>query len=131
MAITHNGSCLCGAIEYSMEGPLRGVVACHCTQCRKQSGHYFAATNVADERLIVSGSENLTWYKASDEAKRGFCKTCGSILFWKHKDDAFTSVMAGGLDGETGLEIEKHIFCADKGDYYTIADSRPQFQGNG
>ena len=131
MPKTYKGSCLCGGVEYTAEGPLRSVVACHCTQCRKQSGHYYAATNVADERLSISGFQNLSWYHASDDAKRGFCKVCGSTLFWKHKDDPFTSVLAGSLDGETGLAIEKHIFCADKGDYYEIADGLPQFPQGG
>ncbi|MCY6380305.1 GFA family protein [Hoeflea prorocentri] len=131
MAKAYKGSCLCGGVHFTAEGPLRGVVACHCKQCRKQSGHYFAATNVADERLSITGFQNLAWYHASDDAKRGFCKVCGSTLFWKHKDDPFTSVLAGCLDGDTGLSLEKHIFCADKGDYYEIADGLPQFPQGG
>ena len=122
----YTGSCLCGAVSYRAEGPISDVVACHCSQCRKQSGHYYAATNVDDVQLSVDGSENLVWYQASEPAKRGFCGICGSTMFWKHKDDAFTSVLAGSLDGPTGLKIKKHIFCANKGDYYEIADECPQ-----
>lgn len=120
MTENHRGSCLCGAIRYVAEGPISDVVACHCTQCRKQSGHYFAATNVPDRQLSVDGSENLTWFQSSDEARRGFCRICGSTLFWKHQRDDFTAVLAGSLDGPTGLRLEQHIYCADKGDYYEI-----------
>jgi hypothetical protein len=126
MTENHEGSCLCGAVHYLAEGPLTGVVACHCTQCRKQTGHYFASTNVADDKLSITGQENLTWYSASADAKRGFCRICGSTLFWKHRKDPYTAVLAGSFDGKTGLKMKEHIFCADKGDYYEITDGLPQ-----
>lgn len=128
MTILHRGSCLCGAIRFAASGPLRGVVYCHCSQCRKQSGHYYAATNVADDDLTVEGSEKITWYEASASAKRGFCSICGSVLFWKHNDLSETSVMAGAFEKPSGLKGEVHIFVADKGDYYEIADGLPQFE---
>jgi hypothetical protein len=127
MQDVRTGSCLCGAVRFRTHGPLRGVVYCHCTQCRKQSGHYFAATNVLDDRLEIDGAENLTWYTSSDIAKRGFCATCGSTLFWKHVELAYTSVLAGAFDTPIGIRGESHIFVADKGDYYTIDDGLPQF----
>lgn len=127
MTEKQEGSCLCGGVRYTTDGPLSDVVACHCTQCRKQSGHYYATTNVADDHLHIDDLQNLKWYHASKHAKRGFCMVCGSTLFWKHNKDAFTSVLAGSIDGKTGLKTEKHIFCADKGDYYEITDGLPQF----
>ncbi len=126
MAEIHHGSCLCGSVRYRAVGPISDVVACHCTQCRKQSGHYYASTNVADDDLTVEGADNVRWYHASEDAKRGFCRLCGSALFWKHKKDAFTAVLAGSLDGKTGLKTGKHIHCATKGDYYEIPEDAPQ-----
>lgn len=126
----HRGACLCGAVRFSTSGALRGVVYCHCNQCRKQSGHFYAATNVADEKLSVEGAANLTWYSASAFAKRGFCRHCGSVLFWKHDGLDVTSVMAGAFEAPSGLRAEAHIFTADKGDYYAITDDLPQFPGS-
>lgn len=126
MTKIYHGSCLCGSVRYQAEGPVSDVVTCHCTQCRKQSGHYFASTNVADDRLTIEGGDNVSWYHASEDAKRGFCRICGSVLFWKHKEDDFTAVLAGSLDGQTGLRTGKHIHCATKGDYYDIPDDAPQ-----
>lgn len=122
----HTGSCLCGGIKMKISGQLRPVVACHCTQCRKQSGHYYAATNAPDEAIEIEGAEKLKWYMSSDDAKRGFCSECGSALFWKHDKDDFTSILAGCLDMPTGLKLEKHIFVADKGDYYDLTDGLPR-----
>ena len=58
-------------------------------------------------------------------ARRGFCGTCGSNLFW---DGAGVnlSIHAGTLDGDTGLSLIGHIFCADKGDYYELSDDLPK-----
>ncbi len=124
---SRSGSCNCGRVSYQVTGPMREIVACHCGQCRKQSGLYYAATNAADSDLVVNDSGSLKWYAASDFAKRGFCGECGSALFWKANDSVQTSIIAGSLDAGSGLKIERHIFCADKGDFYEIADGLPQF----
>ena len=118
------GHCLCGAVSYRAEGFASGVLACHCSQCRRQSGHYAASIKV-DGPLEVTG--DIRWYHASPEARRGFCPKCGSCLIWT--DHVASWVTAGTLDAPTGLEIEDHIFVADKGDYYEICDGRPQYPG--
>ena len=128
MTTSHKGSCLCGSVRFTASGPLRGVIYCHCSQCRKQSGHYYAATNVAVGDLAVEGGEKITWYEASASAKRGFCSVCGSALFWKHNEADEISIMAGAFEQPSDLKGEVHIFVADKGDYYDITDGLPQFE---
>lgn len=123
-----SGSCLCGKIRFETTGPLRDVIACHCSQCRKQSGHYYAATNVPDENLSIFDNGSLKWFQSSADAKRGFCRNCGSTLFWKLDSDPFTSVLAGAFENPTGLKLTKHIFVSDKADYYDIGDRLPQFE---
>ncbi|MEL6914859.1 MAG: GFA family protein [Pseudomonadota bacterium] len=116
-----SGSCLCGAVTFRATGTARDPAACHCSQCRKQSGHYWAAVNVPLDGFEVAGE--VRWYAASPAAKRGFCPTCGSFLFWKGAEEDEMGVALGALDGATGLRLERHIFTADKGDYYEIPDS--------
>jgi hypothetical protein len=82
---------------------------------------------VADSDLILQGGENITWYQSSATARRGFCRICGSALFWKLEGLDTISVMAGAFDSPSGLQGESHIFVADKGDYYEIDDGLPQF----
>ena len=115
------GSCLCGAVKYEVHGPLRDVIACHCTQCRKQTGNYLSSTAAADGDLRIVESRGLKWYRSSDKAKRGFCGECGSVLFWKGDGRDYTSIAAGSVDGATGVKLAGHIFCDDAGDYYEIA----------
>ena len=122
VALTNTGSCLCGAVSFRTNGRLRGVVYCHCTQCRKQTGHFMAATSAQRQDFKLIRAAPLRWYRASAQAERGFCSTCGSTLFWRADHGEEISIAAGTLDGPTGLRIEGHIFCADQGDYYHIPD---------
>jgi hypothetical protein len=119
-----SGSCLCGAVTFRATGTARDPAACHCSQCRKQSGHYWAAVNVPIEGFAHTGE--VRWYAASAAAERGFCPVCGSTLFWKAQDEDQIGVSMGALDPPTGLRLERHIFTADKGDYYDIIDKVPQ-----
>ncbi len=125
------GGCLCGAVRFEIRGAARPVVACHCGQCRKWSGHYLAATAVRPENFLLLKEEALRWYDSSPEAKRGFCGICGSSLFWRPAAKNYFAVLAGALDGKTGLRLAAHIFTADKGDYYEIADGLPQHPAGG
>jgi hypothetical protein len=128
MESIRHGACLCGAVRFRTRGLLRGVVYCHCSQCRRQTGHFLAATNSADADIDIDGSDSLSWYAASGAATRGFCRICGSLLFWKHNEADSISIMAGAFDRPSGLTEESHIFVADKGDYYEICDGLPRFE---
>ncbi len=118
------GSCLCKKITFETDATPKGVSMCHCGQCRKQSGGIWSSAFVAEDDLSITGP--VAWYEASPIAKRGSCPTCGSFLFWKANDEDTISFSLGAIDGPTGLTLEKHIFVADKGDYYDIADGLPQ-----
>lgn len=118
------GSCLCGEIRFETNAEPQGASMCHCSQCRKQSGGIWSSAYVADEELQISG--DVKWYQTSHAAKRGFCSTCGSFLFWKALDEQTTSFALGAVEKPTGVTLSKHIFVADKGDYYEITDGLPQ-----
>ena len=120
------GSCQCGRVRFELSQTPTGPTACHCTQCRKQSGHFFASANVPKSAVALQGEEHLSWYRSSDKVRRGFCSHCGSWLFWEPLQRDWTSVALGAIDGPTGLALERHIFVADKGDYYQIGDGLPQ-----
>ncbi|MEM9009926.1 MAG: GFA family protein [Pseudomonadota bacterium] len=122
-----SGSCLCGAVRYRVDGPLRDVIACHCQQCRKTSGHHVAATSALRTDITVEGQ--ITWYRSSADAKRGFCGVCGSNLFWHHAESERLSIFAGTFDDDPGVRLAGHIFTADKGAYYQIADDLPSAPG--
>ena len=125
------GRCLCGAVAFEAARDRDHADACHCGQCRRWSGNYWASVNVPFDTLkIVKGEDRLGWFRSSALVRRGFCKECGSALFWhadRHKDHAHRiAIGLGALDEPTGVRITEHIFVADKGDYYDITDGLPQ-----
>ena len=121
-----SGGCLCGGVVYHVDGPLEDVVACHCSQCRRTTGHYFTATACDRAALTFAADETLAWYQSSPEARRGFCSRCGSSLFWERTGADRIVITAGTLDQPTALKMIEHIYVADKGDYYDISDGLPQ-----
>jgi hypothetical protein len=122
----HQGQCLCGAVRFEVAGELAPPDACHCSQCRRVSGHYWASTNVQRGDLTLHGEDHVRWYQSSAKVRRGFCATCGSALFWDPVEHPMISIAMGAFDKPTGTRLAIHIFVADKGDYYEIADGLPQ-----
>lgn len=123
------GHCNCGAVSFVATGPLRPPRACHCKSCRRQSGHYLAATEINRSDLSLAGEDSLTWFFASEHARRGFCRVCGAHLLWERTGSQRISILMGCLDEATGLELADHIFVGEKGDYYDITDGLPQASG--
>jgi hypothetical protein len=112
------GGCLCGAVRYEITGPLPAPSACHCAQCRRQHGALGVYTLAPEDRYTITGGRNLAWYQSSPGIRRGFCRLCGSKLFWERGGSGQIDVTLGSMDEPTGLKIEKHIYLADAGDYY-------------
>ncbi|MGQ0385158.1 MAG: GFA family protein [Gammaproteobacteria bacterium] len=124
------GGCLCGAVRYEVRGPLRDVVNCHCSMCQRQHGNFGPHTKARKANITVTNATGLAWYKTSELARRGFCRRCGSGLFWEPFDLDATGIIAGTLDGPTGLKTIGHIFVGEKCDFYEITDNLPQFAGS-
>jgi hypothetical protein len=120
------GSCLCGAVAFETRGPLREVIACHCSQCRKVSGHYWAATSVPHDRFRLTRDNGLAWFRSSPAATRGFCRICGATLFWQPEGEARLSVSPGAFDGDPPFTVTRHIFTEDAGDYYAPEGPPPE-----
>ena len=118
-----HGSCMCGSVSYVASGEMRPICACHCTQCRKFSGHFTTSTSSAKKDLTVSDANGtLSWYQ-TDSASWGFCNGCGSSLFFQPDDNTKrTSIFAGSIDGKTGLNLDSQMYCESKGDYYELLD---------
>jgi len=122
------GGCLCGAVRYQISGPLRDVVNCHCSMCQKLHGVFGAHSKAMKNDITIIEGSGLKWYRTSGIAQRGFCRECGSSLFWKPDEQDATGILAGSLDQPTGLNTIGHIFVGEKADFYEISDPIPQFK---
>ncbi len=124
-----SGSCLCGAVTFTVVPQDTNVLACHCKMCRRQTTHFLATVSVAEADLAFTEKRGLKWHQSSAAARRGFCAECGSALFWT-TDQGTVGVSAGALDDDTGLHLYRHVYVADKGAYYDISDQLPQSTGD-
>ena len=116
------GGCICGKVRYRVTGSLADVLACHCRQCRRMSGHYYAATAAPHEALEITESAGLTWFRSSKASRRGFCRDCGSSLFFDHGPDEPIGIAAGSFDADPPFKLAAHIYIDEAGGYYALDD---------
>ncbi len=123
------GSCMCKAVTFSIDGEFEHPPeACHCQQCRKQTGGFFISVNVRKRDMRLRGDEHVVWYQSSQEVQRGFCGRCGSTLFWQPLKEGYewVGVSAALFDSPLPWKIAKHTFVSEHGCYYDIADGVSQ-----
>jgi hypothetical protein len=125
------GGCLCGAVKYEIHGPLRDIINCHCSKCRRFHGHIGAYTSVQRDDLVLTEKRGLKWYRSvKDETPnvhRGFCQECGCSLFWDPRGQEKIAVAAGSLDQPTDLKTLGHVWLEQAGDYYELTDELEKF----
>ena len=118
------GTCACGQVHYTCDVMPTNASTCHCTQCRKMSGHVWASAQVPGDTLHITGP--VRWIALTAQARRGVCPNCGAFLFWQGVGESEISIALGSVDGPTGLRLQKQIFTANKGDYYDLSEDIPQ-----
>ncbi|MEL6465897.1 MAG: GFA family protein [Pseudomonadota bacterium] len=121
----HSGSCLCGAVRFTVIEPITETGACHCSMCRKWSGGVFLGVRVPKGGIQIEGEDNLTVYTSSAWAERVFCKTCGSSMFYRvtapgpmHGE---MHVGLGTLRDASGVPLTSELFIDLKPDGYAFA----------
>lgn len=111
------GSCLCGGVAYRVDGPVQDASHCYCTMCRKQHGAAAGSyANVANADFAIErGADLVTEYASSAAGRRGFCRVCGSTLYWRslaQPDDM--SVTLGTLDPGYDGPVQREIYTDTK-----------------
>lgn len=122
------GHCLCGAVSFRANVKASDAGPCHCESCRRWSGGvYLAAT--AHGPVAFEGEENISRFRSSDWAERGFCKTCGSSLFYRLVEPDLYILSAGVLDDQSALAMAHQIFIEEKPDWYSFANKTVNMTG--
>ncbi len=122
------GSCLCGAVSLSTTSMNPHVAACHCSMCRKWGGGPLLAVECESD-VSFKGEENIGIYQSSEWAERGFCKKCGSHLFYRFKENHQYYIPVGIFDNSEGLVFEHQVFIDRKPDYYSFANETKNMTG--
>lgn len=129
----HEGSCLCGRVQYQIRGQLKDVINCHCSMCRKLHASAFRtrATILASNWSLLRGQEWIKYYESSPGNHKAFCSNCGSSLYTKFdKNPAVYGFPLGTLDTDPKVAPERHIFVKSKAPWYEITDDLPQFDAH-
>lgn len=123
------GACLCGELRYEVEGPVRALIHCHCSRCRRHHGAPFATfVSVREERFRwLSGEESLLAVRSSEVLERAACRTCGAVA--PFASGGRRIVPAGNLLGELAVTEALHMFVGSKAPWHEIADDAPQHEG--
>lgn len=122
------GSCLCGAVSVSTTSTNNEVGACHCSMCRKWGGSSLLAIECGSD-ISFSGEENIGVYQSSEWAERGFCKKCGSHLFYRLKQNNQHFIPVGIFDNSEGLVFDHQVFIDEKPEYYSFANETKNMTG--
>jgi hypothetical protein len=120
------GTCGCGAVQFTVQPPLSDVVWCHCSKCQRFHGGPGAYTTVPRAAMSFTKREGMAWWDASPTVQRGFCKLCGSSLLYSDSNESTVAICAGALISPTGLKSVSHIFVGSKPDWYEVEGKLPK-----
>lgn len=115
------GQCLCGAVTVHAELEEASFDACHCDMCRRWGGGPLMAVGVGS-RLRLEGEDSVGVYGSSGWAERGFCKHCGTHLFYRLKGGEHYAVPVGLIEGELPWHFKEQIFIDRKPGWYDFAN---------
>lgn len=131
--MSKSGSCLCGAVSYTLSETPENCGVCHCSMCRKWTGGAFVAFMAAPDKVTMSGEENLHVFKSSEWAERAACSKCGSSMFYRvtapGPEQGVYHLGLGTLDDANGIPLKQEIFVDVKPDGYNFAEDTHKMTG--
>ena len=124
-----SGGCLCGAVTYSAKLK-SNAGACHCRMCRKWSGGPYMSVH-AEGKVEFHDTEQIQEYQSSEWAARGFCKRCGSGLYYHLKPrpevpEGEYILSAGSVNDQSNLKFDHEVYVDGAPGWYRFEgeDSR-------
>lgn len=124
---THQGTCLCGAIQLSVDLDDTSVGACHCSMCRKWNGGPLLTVHSSSAPHFSGATPAV--YNSSDWAERGFCPSCGSHLFYRLKGGNFFAIPVGLLEGEQAWTLDLQVYIDEKPSFYCFSNPTRNMTG--
>ncbi len=121
------GQCLCGSVKITANNIDNNVGACHCEMCRKWGGGPLMAVDCGTD-VTFESEHQISVFNSSEWAERGFCKQCGSHLFYRLKESQ-QYIMPAGLFSETNFNFEHQVFIDEKPEYYTFENETEDMTG--
>ena len=119
--LTAEGSCLCGAVTLKTTTMSQQLVACHCGMCRKWGGGPFLEVDCG-QGVEIDGEDHVAVFDSSEWAERGFCKKCGTHLFYRLKGQQEYQIPVGLFGDSISPVFTLQVFIDRKPEYYTFAE---------
>lgn len=123
-----HGHCLCGSVRVTAKDTGSDVGACHCKMCRRWGGGPFMEIQCGT-KVTFEGEENIAVYNSSDWAERGFCKTCGTHLFYRFKENYHHGVPIGLFEDDDSLVFAHQVFIDEKPSFYEFSNKTHDMTG--
>lgn len=121
------GKCLCGGVSFEATVTDHGFHACHCSTCRAWSSSPLFA--VAVEKIVFQGEDKISVYGSSEWAERGFCKDCGSSLFYHLKETDDYMICCGLFEDQSLFELKGEIYVDEQPGGYAFAGDHSRLSG--
>ncbi len=125
---TMHGHCLCGEVRVTARQAGNKVGACHCTMCRRWAGGPFMEIDCGTN-IEFDGEDNIAIFDSSDWAERGFCRNCGTHLFYRLKQSGQHMVPVGLFEDDEGLVFDTQVFIDERPAYYEFANQTKNLTG--
>lgn len=126
--IEHRGSCLCGEVQLLTHLDSHHVAVCHCGLCRTWGGGPLFAVESQNE-VDFRGAEHIAIFSSSEWAERGFCKQCGTHLFYRLKEGGHYAIPVGLLEDNGQWQLEEQIFIEQKPAFYSFSQATRDLTG--
>jgi hypothetical protein len=122
------GRCLCGAVQVVAKTMNNKVSACHCHMCQQWTGGPLLVVDCGSE-VSFTGEENVAVFDSSEWAERGFCKKCGSHLFYRLKQSSQYFVPVGLFGSDEAFVFDHQVFIDEKPEYYCFSNETKNMTG--
>jgi hypothetical protein len=130
MSRKYKGSCLCGAVSFTVKSFNKKAANCHCTMCRKFHGSAFGTLVGVSGLNWLTGQDHLKEFVASNGTTRTFCHECGSSLGFRVKEATATEIelAISTFDDNIPVEIDAHIYVNYKANWCKLQDDLVKFE---
>ena len=133
MPAPYPGRCLCGEIEYRLNGEPVTYYACHCTDCQKRGGSAFGLSMWVkrDSLEVTKGTATLQVLCGADGGPRHhrICAKCG-VRLWSEpaKRPEFAVLRPGTLDDPKQFTPVLHMWTRSAQPWVKIPDGAARFE---
>lgn len=127
-SIALSGSCLCKSVKVETSVAGGNVGACHCSSCRKWGGGPMLTIDCGTG-VRITNDHDVAVFSSSEWAERGFCKQCGTHLFYRLKGNQQYIMPIGLFDETAALNFDHQIFIDEKPHYYDFSNETKNMTG--